>query len=98
IARKRWCDDIKGIGWVTTMCRRISQRVDDLHEFIDRAWPSVRDDQWQRLRSFAALVNVMNALSVNRDLKVRPFIEFTFVGTPVVLRTPVVHKLFDIRE
>jgi len=39
-------------GCATAMRRGIGQRIDDLHLFDDRAGPSVRNDQRQRIFVF----------------------------------------------
>jgi hypothetical protein len=40
------------IGCARAMCCGIGQGIDDLHLFDDRAGPSVRDDERQRIFMF----------------------------------------------
>jgi len=48
------------------MCRRIGQRIDDLHLLDDRAGPSMGDDERQRLVMARTNVNeVMSSPSIS---------------------------------
>jgi quercetin dioxygenase-like cupin family protein len=49
-----WNHDIEGVGCISAVCGGIGQRIDDFHLFGDRARPSVRDDQRQRIFVFRA--------------------------------------------
>src|ERR671912_74658 len=47
------------------MRRGIDQWIDDLQLLDDRAGPSVRDDEWQRIFMFRTHVNEMNVQPVD---------------------------------
>ena len=44
------------------VCRRIGERIDNLHLLDDRAWPSMRDDERQCTFMFRADVNEVGEL------------------------------------
>jgi hypothetical protein len=61
------------------VCGGIGQRIDDLHLFDDRAGPSVRDDQRQRIFVFRTNVNEVNVQPVDLGDELRQ--GFSFAST-----------------
>ena len=53
------------------MCRGIGERIDDLELFDDRAWPPVRDYQWQRVLVPGPDVNEMDVEPINLGYELR---------------------------
>src|SRR2546427_11891393 len=53
------------IGCAPAVRRGIGQRINDLHLFDDRARPSVRDDERQRIFMFRTNVNEMNVQPID---------------------------------
>ena len=57
----------------------IGQRIDDLHLFDDRAGPSMRDDQRQRIFVFRTNVKGKNVQSVDLGNEQRQGVQFTSI-------------------
>ena len=56
---------MEGVRCAAAMRRGIGQRIDDLHLLDDRAGPSVRDDERQRIFMLRADVNEVNVQPVD---------------------------------
>ena len=80
------------------MCRRIGQWVDDLQLLDDRAGPSVRDDERQRIVMLRADVNEMNVESVDLRHELRQRIQSRFDFSPVIIGTPVTDDFLEFPE
>ena len=80
------------------MGRRVGQRIDDLHLLDDRAGPSVRDDDRQRIGLFRTNMDEMNVNSIDRrhelGHRVQPGLELA----PVIVRPPVLREPAHRRE
>ena len=64
------------------VCRGIGQRIDDLHLLDDRAGPSVRDDERQRIFMFRTNVNEMNVQPIDLGDELRQGVQ----SSPRILR------------
>ena len=80
------------------MCGGIGQRIDDLHLFGDRAGPSVRDDQRQRIFVLRTDVNEMNVQSIDLGDELRQGVQFRFDLAPVILCRPIARERLGRRE
>src|SRR5918997_4873170 len=80
------------------MCRRIGQWIDDLQLLDDRAGPSVRDDERQRIFMFRTNVNEMNVEPVDLGDEVRQGLQLLLDLAPVVLLRPIARERLHRRE
>ena len=80
------------------MRRGIDERVDDLQLLDDRAGPSVRDDDRQRILMLRADMNEMNVQPVDLGDEVRQGVQLRLDLAPVVLRRPIAGELLHRRE
>jgi hypothetical protein len=80
------------------VCRGIGERIDDLQLLDDRAGPSVRDDERQRILMSGTNVNEVNGQPIDLGHEVRQGVQFLLAPVPVVVRRPVVGELLDHRE
>ena len=80
------------------MRRGIGQRIDDLHLLDDRAGPSVRDDERQRIFMFRANVNEVNVQPIDLGDELRQGVQFRLALAPVVFRRPIARELLNRRE
>ena len=71
MAWQRRNDNVERIRCARSMSRRIGQRLDDLQLLDDRSGPTVRDDDWQRLRVLRANVDEMNVHAINLGQELR---------------------------
>src|SRR5271169_3869782 len=76
----------------------IRQWIDDLELFDDRAWPSVRDDEWQCFFMFRANVNEMNVQPVDLGDELREGVQFCLALSPVVSGRPIAGKFPHCRK
>ena len=60
------------VGRVTTVCRWVDQRPEDVEELDHRARPTVRDDQRQRVGVRRPRVDEVEVLAVDLGLELRP--------------------------
>ena len=80
------------------MCGGIGQRIDDLHLLDDRAGPSVRDDQRQRIFMFRTNVNEMNVQPIDLGDELRQGVQFRLDLAPVVICRPIARERLNRRE
>ncbi len=78
--------------------RRIGERLDDLQLLDDRARPSVRDDQRQRVLVPGADVDEVNVKPVDLGYEIRQGVQFRLALAPVIVRPPVARELLHHRE
>ncbi len=71
------------------MGRGIGQGIDYLHLFNDRARPTVRDDERQRILMFRPDMNEVNVQPVDLGDELRQGVHFCFDPAPVVVCRPV---------
>ena len=81
-ARHRRNHQMKSVRCVRPMYSGISQRIDNLHLFDDRAGPSMRDDEWQRIFMFRMNVNEMNIQSIDLGYELRQGFQFRLAFAP----------------
>ena len=80
------------------MCRGIGQRIDNLHLLDDRAGPSVRDDERQRVVVLRTHVNEMNVQPIDLGDELRHGVQRRFARAPVILRCPIARECLHRRE
>ncbi len=80
------------------MCRRIGKRIDDLQLFDNRAGPTVRDDQRQRIFMLRTNVNEMNVQPVDLGDELRQGVQFRLALAPVIIRRPIARDFLHRRE
>ena len=80
------------------MCRGIGQWIDDLHLLDDRAGPSVRDDERQRIFVLRTHVNEVNVQPIDLGDELRQGVQSRLALAPVVLRRPIARELLHRRE
>ena len=80
------------------MGRGIGQRIDDLQLLDDRAGPSVRDDERQRVFMFRTNVNEMNVEPIDLGDEMRQGIQFRLALAPIVIRRPIAREFLHRRE
>ena len=98
VARHRRNHDIERIGCISAVRGGIGQRIDDLHLFGDRAGPSVRDDQRQRIFVFRTDVNEMNVQPIDLGDELRQGVQFCLDLAPVILCRPIARQRLHRRE
>ena len=86
------------IGCAAAMRRGIGQRIDDLHLFDDRAGPSVRDDERQRIFVFRTDVNEMNVQPIDLGDELRQGVQSRLDLAPVVFCRPIARERLNRRE
>ena len=52
------------------MVGRVGERRDDLQQLVEGAGPTVSDDQWHRVGTFASLVDEVDVETVDISMKV----------------------------
>src|SRR5918999_5973184 len=80
------------------VCDWIGERTDDLQLLDDRAGPSVRDDERQRIFMFRTNVNEMNVQPVDLGDEVRQGLQLLLDLAPVVLLRPIARECLHRRE
>ena len=73
-------------------------RIDDLQLLDDRAGPSVRDDERQRIVMFRTNVNEMNVQPVDLGDELRQSVHLCFDLAPVIVCRPIARECLDGRE
>ncbi len=77
---------------------RIGQRIDDLQLLDDRAGPSVRDDERQRIFMLRANVNEVDVQAIDLGDEVLYGLQLLLALAPVVLLRPVARERLHHRE
>ena len=98
VARNRGADHVKRIARVTAVCARIAERTDYVHELDDRTRPTMRDDEWKRVRLGRAHVQEMDVRAVDSSRELRKLVQARFVLAPVVRRGPIFRQMFRVVE
>ncbi len=89
---------MESVRCTRAVCRRIGKRIDDLQLLDDRAGPSVRDDERQRIFMFRTNVNEMNVQPIDLGDELRQGVQFCLTLAPVVICHPVVREFLHGRE
>ena len=89
---------MESVRRAAAMGRRIGQWIDDLQLLDDRARPSMRDDQGQRVVMFRANVNEVNVQPVDLGNELRQRVEPRLHLPPVVIGLPIAHELLQSRQ
>src|SRR5215208_3978895 len=89
---------MESVRCATAMCRGIGKRTDDLQLLDDRARPSVRDDERQRIFMFRTNVNEMNVQPIDLGDGVRKGLQLLLALAPVVLLRPIARERLHRRE
>ena len=96
-AQQRRHNHIKRVDRITTVARRISQQRKYFHHAEKRIGPAMKQDDRQRLRPCATLVNEMHTEAVDIGAKLGELVELCFLLTPVILGLPVAYQFLKIR-
>ena len=80
------------------MCRRIGKRINDLQLLDNRAGPSMRDDERQRILMLRTNVNEMNVQPIDLGDELRKPVQLRLALAPVVLRLPIARECLHRRE
>ena len=86
------------IGCAGAMRCGIGQWIDDLHLLDNRARPSMRDDERQRVFMFRANVNEVNVQSIDLGDELRQGVQSRLDLAPVVFRPPIARECLNRRE
>jgi hypothetical protein len=78
---------------VAPVCLRIGERADHVEELDERAGPTVREDQRERVRLGGADVQEVDVLPVDRGRELRDLVQALLDGPPVELVAPAAHQL-----
>src|SRR5262249_23762900 len=89
---------MEGVRRACAMRRGIGQWLDNFQLLDDRAGPSMRDDERQRIFMFGTNVNEMNVQPINLGHEVRYGLQFRFAFAPVVIRRPIAREFLYRRE
>src|SRR5215213_4607553 len=89
---------MESVRCARAMCRRIGQGIDDLQLLDDRAGPSVRDDERQRILMVRTNVNEMNVQPIDLGDEVRQGLQLLLALAPVVLFRPIARECLHCRE
>src|ERR671910_43497 len=98
VARHRRNHQMESVRCARAMCRRIGQGIDDLQLLDDRAGPSVRDDERQRILMVRTNVNEMDVQPVDLGDEVREGLQLLLALAPVVLFRPIARECLHRRE
>ena len=108
--RRGWCggtrtrsqavrrDDREGIPGIAAEAGRIGQQRDQFVEFPDRARPPVQEEQRQRGRADAGLMDEVQLDPRQGHRELLEGIEASLVHAPIVLVAPVLDELSQIRQ
>src|SRR5258708_28367729 len=89
---------MESVRCARAMCRGIGQWIDDLQLLDDRAGPSVRDDERQRIFTFRTNVNEMNVQPIDLGDELRQGVQFRLALAPVVICRPIAREFSNRRE
>ena len=89
---------MEGVRCARAMCRGIGQRIDDLKLLEDRAGPSVRDDQRQRIFMLRTDVNEMDVQPIDLGDELRVGVQLGLTFAPVVVCRPITCELLKSSE
>ena len=101
-SRNRWRDDME--SW-NGRVRRIREQVDDLRDLEERAWPTMHEQQRDRIGSFRSMVHEVkrNVVSVVRVWRLdgcgellQLGVDRGLFGKPVVVVEPVVAERGEV--
>ncbi len=98
IAGERWHDDVEGVLGSATVGRGIGQRGDDFEEFDDRARPSVRQNDRQRIRVFRRHMQKVNSETVELRSILGNRVHASFKAAHVVAGSPILCERLHIRQ
>ena len=80
------------------MCGRIGERADDFQLLDDRAGPSVRDDERQRVLMLRTNVNEMNVQPIDFGDEIRQGVQLGLDLAPIVICRPIAGECLRRRE
>jgi hypothetical protein len=80
------------------MGRGIGERIDDLHLLDDRAGPTVRNDERQRIFMFRRNVNEMNIEPIDLGDELRQSVQPCLALAPIVLCCPIASERLSRRQ
>src|SRR5688572_25327025 len=89
---------MESIRCARTMCRGIDKWIDDLQLLDDRAGPSVRDDERQRILMLRTNVNEMDVQPVDLGQKLWEGVQLRLALAPIVVCRPIAREFLDRRE
>ena len=89
VARNRRNHQMERIRCAPAMRGGIGQGIDDLHLLDDRAGPSVRDDERQRVVVLRANMNEVNVQSIDLGDELRQSVQSRLDLAPVVVCRPI---------
>src|SRR2546425_986579 len=92
VARQRRRDDGERVRRVAAEARRVGQHRDQPLELHDRARPTVREQERQRRRTDAGLVDEVELDLTQLDRELTESVESRLVSAPVVARAPVLDQ------
>ena len=98
VARHRRDHDMESVRCAPAMCRGIGQRIDDLQLLDDRAGPSVRDDQRQRIFMLRTDVDEMDVQPIDLGDEMRVGVQLRLHLAPVVICRPMARELLHRGE
>jgi hypothetical protein len=89
---------MEGVRCARAMRCRIGQRIDNFQLLDDRAGPSVRDDERQRIFMLRANVDEVNVQPIDLGDELRQGVEPCLDLPPVVFRSPIARERLNGRE
>ena len=89
---------MESVRCARAMCRGIGEWIDDLQLLDDRAGPSVRDDERQRIFMFRTNVNEMNVQPIDLGHELRQGVQFRLALAPIVICRPIAREFLHRRE
>ena len=89
-------DHVEGVRGIAAMTRRIGEQWNDLVHTVERIRPAVGDDNRQRVRSLAALMDEVDAEAIDLDAKLGKVVEHRLLCPPIEVALPVVHQRLQI--
>ena len=89
---------MEGVRCAPAICRRIGQWIDDLQLLDDRAGPSVRDDERQRIFMFRTNVNEMNVQPIDLGDELRQGVQLRLALAPIVVCRPIAREFLHRRQ
>src|SRR5438105_1096278 len=89
---------MESVRCASAVCRGIGEWIDNLQLLDDRAGPSVRDDERQRIFVLRTNVNEVNVEPVDLGDEIRYGVESSLDLPPVVICGPIARERLNGRE
>ena len=98
VAGQRRDHHVERIPGIPTVTSGVAEERYDLEQLDERAGPAVGDDQRERGRPRAALVDKVDAQAADGGAEVREGVDGALLRPPVEVRLPVAHQVVQVGQ